>query len=153
MKKEIPTWYRPRNVEIKLIDFGGATYEKDHHTKIVNTRQYRAPEVILDCQQWDMKSDIWSMACIFAELYTGEMFFSTHENVEHLALMEKACGPFPFWMADKSQKEYRTCFNLKLSEREVERSGHRIDWPKVARNRGSIMNYDETVTFDELFKR
>jgi hypothetical protein len=54
-----------------------------------------------------MKSDIWSMACIFAELYTGEMFFSTHENVEHLALMEKACGPFPKHMADKSDKEYR----------------------------------------------
>ena len=54
-----------------------------------------------------MKSDIWSMACIFAELYTGEMFFSTHENVEHLALMEKACGPFPIHMAEKSQKEFR----------------------------------------------
>ena len=37
-KGDVPTWYRPRNVEIKLIDFGGATYEKDHHTKIVNTR-------------------------------------------------------------------------------------------------------------------
>jgi len=42
-------WYRPKNVEIKLIDFGGATYEHEHHTQIVNTRQYRAPEVILDC--------------------------------------------------------------------------------------------------------
>ena len=59
------------------------------------------------------------MACIFAELYTGEMFFSTHENVEHLALMEKVCGPFPLHMADKSQKEFRSCFNLNLSEFEV----------------------------------
>lgn len=42
------------------------------------------------------------MACIFAELYTGEMFFPTHENVEHLALMEKACGPIPYWMAKNS---------------------------------------------------
>jgi hypothetical protein len=49
-----------------------------------------------------MKSDIWSMACILAELYTGEMFFSTHHNTEHIALMEKACGPFPRWMADNS---------------------------------------------------
>jgi hypothetical protein len=66
-----------------------------------------------------MKSDIWSMACIFAELYTGEMFFSTHENVEHLALMEKACGPFPFQMADKSHKEFRSCFNLNMSDSDV----------------------------------
>jgi hypothetical protein len=49
-----------------------------------------------------MKSDIWSMACILAELYTGEMFFATHENIEHLALMEKACGLFPYYMIDKS---------------------------------------------------
>lgn len=47
-----------------------------------------------------MKSDIWSMACILAELYTGEMFFSTHENIEHLAMMEKICGPFPRHMAE-----------------------------------------------------
>jgi serine/threonine protein kinase len=40
-------WLRPRNVEIKLIDFGGATHESEHHTQIINTRQYRAPEVIL----------------------------------------------------------------------------------------------------------
>ena len=49
-----------------------------------------------------MKSDIWSMACIFVELYTGEMFFGTHENIEHLLLIEKACGAIPFDMADKS---------------------------------------------------
>jgi serine/threonine protein kinase len=92
----------PISPEVKLIDFGGATYADEHHTAIINTRQYRAPEVILGCQQWDTKSDIWSMVCIFAELYTGEMFFSTHENVEHLALMEKVCGPIPKHMAENS---------------------------------------------------
>jgi len=35
-----------------------------------------------------MKSDIWSMAFVLAELYTGEMYFPTHENIEHLALIE-----------------------------------------------------------------
>jgi len=41
------TWVKPRNIEIKLIDFGGATHEKEHHSEIINTRQYRGPEVIL----------------------------------------------------------------------------------------------------------
>ena len=109
---DVDKWIKPIHDEIKIIDFGGATYEKEHHTAIINTRQYRAPEVILSkdramlsligCQKWDMKSDIWSMACILAELYTGEMFFSTHENLEHLAMMEKAFGPLPRHMADKS---------------------------------------------------
>lgn len=37
----------PKHREIKLIDFGSATFEDQHHTKIVSTRHYRAPEVIL----------------------------------------------------------------------------------------------------------
>jgi hypothetical protein len=39
------------------------------------------------------------MACIIVELYTGELFFDTHENLEHLAMIEKQCGPLPHWMA------------------------------------------------------
>ena len=145
-KEEV--WKKPKNVEVKLIDFGGASEVDEYHTAIINTRQYRAPEVILskfvvnimvvDCQQWDMKSDVWSMASILAELYTGEMFFSTHENVEHLALMEKICGPFPRWMADKSQSPFREYFNLSLPEEAIEAKGMRLDWPKVAKRRDSV---------------
>ena len=29
------------------------------------------------------------MACILIELYTGELFFDTDENLEHLAMIEK----------------------------------------------------------------
>ena len=29
------------------------------------------------------------------ELYLGELFFATHENLEHLALMEKSLGEIP----------------------------------------------------------
>lgn len=52
------------------------------------------------------------MGCILAELYSGEMFFPTHENVEHLALIEKACGSYPYWMANDA-KNFREIFNLK----------------------------------------
>ena len=31
-------WFKPINDEVKLIDFGGATYEEEHHTSIINTR-------------------------------------------------------------------------------------------------------------------
>jgi hypothetical protein len=58
------------------------------------------------------------MACILAELYTGEMFFSTHENVEHLAMIEKACGPIPYWMA-KDAMNFKDTFDLKRSPEEI----------------------------------
>ena len=100
MKKQ-KQWLKPAQCEVKVIDFGGATYHYENHTLIINTRQYRAPEVILETLTWTETSDIWSMACIFIELYTGELFFDTHENLEHLAMIEKQCGPIPKWMADK----------------------------------------------------
>ena len=37
----------PNYYAVKLIDFGNATYEQDYHSRIINTRQYRAPEVLL----------------------------------------------------------------------------------------------------------
>ena len=84
----------PESTRIKVIDFGGATYDGDKKSSIVNTRQYRAPEVILDTG-WSMPSDLWSCGCILAELYQGELLFATHDNTEHLGLIEQIIGPFP----------------------------------------------------------
>lgn len=33
--------------DLRLIDFGSATFDQEHHSTIVSTRHYRAPEVIL----------------------------------------------------------------------------------------------------------
>ncbi|CAN0415897.1 unnamed protein product, partial [Laminaria digitata] len=66
----------PANPRIKVIDFGGATYEHDSHASVVNTRQYRAPEVILGLR-WLYPSDLWSVGCIIAELYLGDLLFAT----------------------------------------------------------------------------
>lgn len=84
----------PTSTKVKVIDFGGGTYEDQKKSSIVNTRQYRAPEVIMGWG-WSYPSDLWSAGCIIAELYVGELLFATHDDVEHLALMERAAGPFP----------------------------------------------------------
>ena len=39
-----------KNTEVRLIDFGSATFDWEHHSKVVSTRHYRAPEVILGKQ-------------------------------------------------------------------------------------------------------
>ena len=50
----------PECTRIKLIDFGAATYDNEKKSSVVNTRQYRAPEVILGVG-WSMPSDLWSL--------------------------------------------------------------------------------------------
>ena len=59
-----------------MIDFGGAAYDSDYKSFLINTRQYRAPEVILGLG-WSMPSDMWSVGCILMELYTGSLLFKT----------------------------------------------------------------------------
>jgi CDC-like kinase len=59
---------RMRDTRVKLIDFGSATFEWEHHSSIVSTRHYRAPEVILELG-WSHPCDVWSIGCIVFELY------------------------------------------------------------------------------------
>ena len=47
----------PESTKIKVIDFGGACYDTDKKSTVINTRQYRAPEVILRTG-WSMPSDM-----------------------------------------------------------------------------------------------
>ena len=35
------------STDIRLIDFGSATFEQEYHSSVVSTRHYRAPEIIL----------------------------------------------------------------------------------------------------------
>lgn len=36
-----------KNTGVRVVDFGSATFDHEHHSTIVSTRHYRAPEVIL----------------------------------------------------------------------------------------------------------
>jgi len=94
-----------KNTEVRLIDFGSATFDWEHHSKVVSTRHYRAPEVILELG-WAQPCDIWSIGCIAFELYLGFTLFQTHDNREHLAMMEKILGPLPTSMVRRTKTKY-----------------------------------------------
>ncbi|KAL7396056.1 hypothetical protein ABVT39_027902 [Epinephelus coioides] len=92
-----------KNPDVKIVDFGNATYEHEHHTSVVSTRHYRAPEVILDLG-WDHSCDVWSVGCILIEYYLGSTLFQTHDSKEHLAMMERVLGPIPTHLLQKTKK-------------------------------------------------
>lgn len=99
----------PRDTSIKLIDFGSATFNHRYHTTVVSTRHYRAPEVILG-MGWTYPCDMWSVACILLQLYTGDAVFQTRENREHLAMMEKVLGKFPEHFIEKADRHSQKYF-------------------------------------------
>ncbi|XP_059084514.1 dual specificity protein kinase CLK2-like [Tigriopus californicus] len=107
-----------KNAEIRLIDFGSATFDHEHHSTIVSTRHYRAPEVILELG-WTQPCDVWSVGCIIFELALGITLFQTHDNKEHLAMMERILGPLPERMVARTRVKYfshgRLCWDEKSS--------------------------------------
>ncbi|CAO3615206.1 unnamed protein product [Cunninghamella blakesleeana] len=98
-----------KDTDIRLIDFGSATFEKDYHSTVVSTRHYRAPEIILGIG-WSFPCDIWSIGCIIVEFITGDALFQTHDNLEHLAMMEVALGKIPTKMKQQSIQKGQTFF-------------------------------------------
>ncbi|NXT00818.1 CLK2 kinase, partial [Jacana jacana] len=93
-----------KSTAIRVVDFGSATFDHEHHSTIVSTRHYRAPEVILELG-WSQPCDVWSIGCIIFEYYVGFTLFQTHDNREHLAMMERILGPIPSRMIRKTRKQ------------------------------------------------
>ncbi|KAK8465534.1 hypothetical protein PHAVU_009G104800 [Phaseolus vulgaris] len=117
----------PKSSAIKLIDFGSTAHDNQNHSSIVSTRHYRAPEIILGLG-WSYPCDLWSVGCILIELCSGEALFQTHENLEHLAMMERVLGPIPENMIRRSNKGAEKYF----------KRGSRLRWPEGAISRESI---------------
>jgi len=80
--------------QIKLIDFGSSCYLTDRQSSYIQSRSYRAPEVVLGLP-YDGKIDVWSLGCVLAEMYTGEVTFQNDSIVSMLSRIEAFRGSFP----------------------------------------------------------
>jgi len=59
----------PSSDQIKVIDFGSATFDDQYHSTIVSTRHYRAPEV-RRCQP-----RVWPVTCGVGKCYAHDCIF------------------------------------------------------------------------------
>ena len=88
------------SIQVKICDIGNACWFNYHFSTIIQTRQYRSPEVILGIN-YNETSDIWSLACIIYELITGDFLFNPEsgpnfcKNDSHLAKFIEICGKMP----------------------------------------------------------
>ncbi|BAT99869.1 hypothetical protein LR48_Vigan06g060900 [Vigna angularis] len=88
------------DVRCKIVDFGNACWAEKQFAEEIQTRQYRAPEVVL-ISGYSFPVDMWSFACIAFELATGDMLFTPKggqgfsEDEDHLALMMELLGKMP----------------------------------------------------------
>ncbi|KAJ5948356.1 hypothetical protein N7466_001371 [Penicillium verhagenii] len=120
--------------EIRLIDFGSATFDDEYHSSVVSTRHYRAPEIILNLG-WSFPCDIWSIGCILVEFFTGDALFQTHDNLEHLAMMEAVIGSKIDQKLVRQVMQGRSGGNHNSAAKYFNRS--KLDYPNTETTRAS----------------
>ena len=74
---------------LKIADLGNSMYTNElNKYSLLQTRYYRAPEVILQTNK-DKGIDIWSIGCIIVELITGSpLFFGKSDSNQLYAIMQ-----------------------------------------------------------------
>jgi len=91
----------------KLIDFGSSCYFGQQKYEYIQSRFYRAPEVILGIT-YGPPMDIWSFACIIVEMMIGRPIFPGDDEHEQLEMIMEVFGPPPrnMILASKRRREF-----------------------------------------------
>ncbi|XP_064812512.1 SRSF protein kinase 3 isoform X2 [Oncorhynchus masou masou] len=100
-------------IRIKIADLGNACWVHKHFTEDIQTRQYRALEVLIGAE-YGTPADIWSVACMAFELATGDYLFEPHSgedytrDEDHIAHIIELMGaiPPPFALSGRYSREY-----------------------------------------------
>ncbi|CAG5982529.1 unnamed protein product [Menidia menidia] len=88
---------------IKVIDFGSSCFEHQRVYTYIQSRFYRAPEVILG-SRYGLPIDMWSFGCILAELLTGYPLFPGEDEGDQLACVMELLGTPPQKVLEQAKR-------------------------------------------------
>ena len=73
---------------MKLIDFGSSCFESERYYTYIQSRFYRAPEIMLGIP-YTTAIDMWSLGCIVFECLTGIPLFAGENELDQMnSIME-----------------------------------------------------------------
>ncbi|KAK2942827.1 putative DYRK-family kinase pom1 [Blattamonas nauphoetae] len=107
----------PLKSGIKVIDFGSSCFVNERIYSYIQSRFYRAPEVILGIP-YGTGIDIWSFGCILCELLTGYPIFPGEDEVEQLAMIAEVVGAPPSQIVEISSRK-KTFFDSNSNMKPV----------------------------------
>lgn len=99
---------------LKLIDFGSSCEDSSTGFSYVQSRMYRAPEIVVK-MPYDHAVDVWSTGCLLFELINDAPLFPAEDEHELLIYFSITLGPFPFqvFKEGKTFDEFVTYSPLK----------------------------------------
>ncbi|KAG8195021.1 hypothetical protein JTE90_008192 [Oedothorax gibbosus] len=103
LKPENVLLKQPGRSGIKVIDFGSSCFENQRVYSYIQSRFYRAPEVILG-GKYGTAIDMWSLGCILAELLTGYPLLPGEDEADQLACIVELIGMPPSKLLDQSKR-------------------------------------------------
>ncbi|CAK1578895.1 unnamed protein product [Parnassius mnemosyne] len=100
---------------IKLADFGLARafgIPVRAYTHEVVTLWYRAPEILLGAKFYSTAVDVWSLACIYAEMASGRTLFPGDSEIDQLFRVFRALGTpgGELWAGARRLPDFRAAF-------------------------------------------
>jgi len=98
--------------QVKVIDYGNAYLHHDQRCSYVQSRAYRAPEVVLG-HAYSTRVDMWSLGCILMELLTNRLLFDNRSVQSLLASHIALLGPLPARILKEGQLS--ECYFAKAS--------------------------------------
>jgi dual specificity tyrosine-phosphorylation-regulated kinase 2/3/4 len=89
---------------IKIIDFGSSCFQEKKIYTYIQSRFYRAPEIILGIS-YTCSIDMWSFGCILAELHTGYPLFPGESEADQIQCMMEVLGVPPVSVMERATRK------------------------------------------------
>jgi len=112
---------------IKVIDFGSSCFFEERVYTYIQSRFYRAPEIILGIP-YTTAIDMWSFGCILVELLMGKPLFPGESEAEQLQLIMEFLGVPPIEILNKATKR-KIFFDSNNNPRMLPNSKGKVRYP------------------------
>ena len=108
-----------KNLNVKLIDFGNSFFSSQSSAYFedfdLQSMYYKAPEILFGTK-FDEKIDMWSLGCVFVELFLGKCLFPATSKQRLPFLWSSTLGPIPSQPFENS-KFYASYFPTNINQR------------------------------------
>ena len=129
---------------IKVIDLGSSCFENERIYTYIQSRFYRAPEIMLGIA-YTACIDMWSLGCILAELYTGYPLFPGESEQEQMLCIMEVLGEPPGKLMEISTRK-KLFFDTVNAPKVVANSKGKKRYPRTKTLQGVLRSSDPAFT-------
>lgn len=129
---------------IKVIDLGSSCFEHERIYTYIQSRFYRAPEIMLGIA-YTPCIDMWSLGCILAELYTGYPLFPGESEQDQMLCIMEVMGEPPAKLLEISSRK-KLFFDGENTPKVVANSKGKRRYPQSKTLQGVLKSSDPLFT-------